>query len=243
MTVRRLWRRSGRYRPRTVTGAIVAVTVLVYVIEVALPGPVVDALAFSPENALVQAGDRFEPWRMLTTLLVHAPIRLPYDVLPITHILFNMYALYLFGRPLEDLIGRSRFLALYLLSGFGGSFAVLVAGLAGLLNGPVIGASGAVFGILGASVVVQRRLGGDVRYLVALIAINFALGFVVGGGSIAWEAHVGGLVVGALTGWLFVQNRGPRRRDRAIVVGVVVGMGLIVLTALASVLVEVVAQR
>lgn len=243
MTVRRLWRRSGRYRPHTMTGAAVAVTVLVYVIEVVLPGPVVGALAFSPGNALVQAGGSFQPWRMLTTLLVHAPIRLPYDVLPITHILFNMYALYLFGRPLEDLLGRSRFLALYLLSGFGGSFAVLVAGLAGVLNGPVIGASGAVFGVLGASAIVQRRLGGDVRYLVVLIAINFALGFVVGGGSIAWEAHVGGLLVGALTGWLFVQNRGPRRRTRATLAGVLVGIGLLGLTALASVFYGVVAQR
>lgn len=241
MSVRRLWRRSGRYRPRTMTGAIVAATVAVYVVEVLFPGPVVGALAFSPANALVQAGDGFQPWRMLTTMLVHAPIDLPYNVLPITHILFNMYALYLFGRPLEDLIGRSRFLALYLLSGFGGSLAVVIAALAGVPIGSVVGASGAVFGVLGASAVVQRRLGGDVRYLVVLIAINFALAFFIG--NIAWEAHVGGLLVGALTGWLFVQNRGPRRRNRAVVIGVLLGAGLLVLTALASVVFGVIAHR
>ena len=237
MTARRLWRRSGRYRPHTMTGAVVAVTVIVYVAEVLFPGPVVGALAFSPANALVQAGDAFQPWRMLTTMLVHAPISLPYSVLPITHILFNMYALYLFGRPLENLIGGGRFLALYLLSGFGGSLAVVVAALAGVPIGTVVGASGAVFGVLGASAVVQRRLGGDVRYLVVLIAINFALAFVVRG--IAWEAHVGGLLVGALTGWLFVQNRGPRRRNRAVVIGVLLGVGLLALTASTSVVVGV----
>ena len=233
MTARRLWRRSGRYRPRTVTGALVAVTVAVYVVEVLFPNAVIGAFAFSPGNAVVQAGDAFQPWRMLTTMLVHAPIDLPYDVLPITHILFNMYALYLFGRPLEDLIGGGRFLALYLLSGFGGSLAVVVAALAGVSIGSVVGASGAVFGVLGASVVVQRRLGGDVRYLIVLIAINFALAFVISG--IAWEAHVGGLLVGALTGWLFVHNRGPRRRTRAIVLGALLAVVLLLLTALASV--------
>lgn len=241
MTVRRLWRRSGRYRPHTTTGAIVALTVAVYVVEVLLPGPVLNAFAFSPQNALVQAGGSFQPWRMLTTMLVHAPVTLPYNVLPITHILFNMYALYLFGRPLEDLIGSGRFLALYLLSGFGGSLAVVIAWLAGVPIGSVVGASGAVFGVLGASAVVQRRLGGDVRYLVVLIAINFALGFVIGG--IAWEAHVGGLLVGALTGWLFVQNRGPRRRNRAVLIGVLLGVGLLVLTALASVVVGALGYR
>ena len=232
MSVRRLWRRSGRYRPHTMTGAIVVVTVAVYVVEVLLPDAVIGAFAFSPANALVQAGAGFQPWRMLTTLVVHAPIELPYSVLPITHILFNMYALYLFGRPLEDLLGGGRFLALYLLSGFGGSLAVVIAALAGVPIGSVVGASGAVFGVLGAAAVVQRRLGGDVRYLVVLIAINFALAFFIG--NIAWEAHVGGLLVGALAGWLFVHNRGPRRRNRAVLVGVLLGVGLLALTALAN---------
>ena len=77
----------------------------------------------------------------------------------------------------------------------------------------VYGASGAVFAVLGAVAVVQRRLGVDVRTLIVLIAINLALGFVVSG--IAWQAHVGGLIVGAATGWLFVANRGPRRDPRA----------------------------
>ena len=92
----------------------------------------------------------------------------------------------------------------------------------------MFGASGAVFAVLGAVAVVQRRLGVDVRTLVVLIAINLALGFVVTG--IAWQAHVGGLIVGAATGWLFVTNRGPRRDHRARVGAALITVVLLALS-------------
>lgn len=193
------------------TGAIVAVTVAVYVVEVLLPGPVQTLLGYAPITTLRAP---FEPWRMLTALLVHSPIRVPGNLVGITHILFNMVALVLVGRPLEALLGPWRLLALYLVSGLGGSVAVQYAALAGILDPYtlVIGASGAVFGLFGALLVAQRRLGGDASSILVVIGLNLVLGFVLPG--VAWEAHLGGLVVGLVTGWLLLVNRGPRRAGR-----------------------------
>lgn len=226
---RRMWRRSAKYRPHTATEWIIALTVVAYLIELAAVDPILRAFTYAPVYSLPATGAPFEPWRMLTSVLLHAPIGPGIGVLGLTHIGFNMYALYLFGRPLENLIGAGRLVALYVLSGLGGSVAVLYAVFAGLIDPTtsVYGASGAVFGILGASTVIQRRLGVDVRYLYLLIGINFVLAFVVSG--IAWQAHVGGLVVGALAGWVFVTNRGPRRRNRAAVAGAGIGAALVVL--------------
>jgi membrane associated rhomboid family serine protease len=137
-----------------------------------------------------------EPWRFLTAAFLHSTSPL--------HILFNMYALWLVGPFLEQAFGRGRFLALYLLAALGGSVGVLL--LADPLSGswvtPVVGASGAVFGLFGAIIPVLRKLGRDARQIVVLIAINMALPFFVGG--IAWQAHVGGLVVGLAIGGLSV---------------------------------------
>src|SRR5690606_34343400 len=108
-----------------------------------------------------------------------------------------MYALWLFGRILEQLLGRWRFLALYLLSGLGGSVAVL------LLSPDtwVVGASGAVFGLFGAFFVIQRRLGSSSMQLIVVIGINLVIGFVIP--HISWEGHVGGLIAGSLVGLVY----------------------------------------
>jgi membrane associated rhomboid family serine protease len=226
---RRVWRRSARYRPRTATAWIIAITVVAYLIELAAVGPILGAFTYAPAYSLPATGVPFEPYRMLTSVLLHAPIGPGLGVIGLTHIGFNMYAVYLFGRPLENLMGAGRLVGLYVLSGLGGSVAVLYATFVGLIDAgtSVYGASGAVFGILGASAVIQRRLGIDARYLYVLIAINFALAFFLPG--IAWQAHVGGLLVGALTGWVFVTNRGPRRRNRAAAAGTGIGVVLLVL--------------
>jgi membrane associated rhomboid family serine protease len=116
----------------------------------------------------------------------------------IAHLLFNMYALYVVGPPLEKWLGRLRFTSLYLLSALGGSVLVY---LLSPLNAATAGASGAVFGLFAASFVVGKRLNLDVRWVVGLIAINLAFTFVIplmGGQNISWQGHVGGLITGAL---------------------------------------------
>ena len=229
--LRRWWRRTARYRPASATGWVVAVTIAVYVAQLLSRGVVQDLLALHPYDVLPRTGAPFEPWRLLTTALVHQPVGPGGGIVGLAHIGFNLYALVLFGGSLENVMGARRILAIYSLSVLGGSVAIVAAALVGLVDvrTEVIGASGGVFGVLGAVVVVPRRLGVDVRALLAMIAINFALPFFVG--RIAWEAHLGGLAVGAATGALFIANRGPRRNRRAWVGAALVAAVLVLLVA------------
>ncbi|KRC46835.1 rhomboid family protein [Leifsonia sp. Root227] len=190
-------RATGRGSP-VVTYAIIALCVFVFVLQ-QLPG-----IGLAVTQAIQYAGVystpvAFEPWRMLTTVFAHASI---------LHIALNMYTLWIFGMMLEPMLGRARFAALFLISGFAGSVGVLL--IANPLQ-PVVGASGAIFGMLGAFFIIQRRLGGNATQLLVLVAINLVIGFIPGFG-IAWQAHVGGLVGGALVGLVYVETRSLSRR-------------------------------
>ncbi len=186
-----------------VTYSLIAITVFVYVLQW-IPGlNVTEAIQYGPRYSYGELADYglYEPWRMMTSVFAHDPTS-------IFHILFNMYTLFIFGRVLEQQLGRGRFLTLYLLSGLAGSLGVMYwADLSTL----VVGASGAIFGLLGAFVVIQRKLGGEIRGLFILIAINLVIGFFPGM-SIAWQAHLGGLIAGALIGFILVQTRKPAQR-------------------------------
>lgn len=176
------------------TYVIIALCAAVYLLEW-VPGlNVAESLWYAPVYT------EFQPWRMVTAAFLHSQNFLP-------HILFNMYALWILGNALEPALGRVRFLALYAVSAFAGSVGVL---LLAPIDVPVVGASGAIFGLFGALFVVQRQRGGDVRQIVVLIVINAALGFVVPG--IAWQAHLAGLVAGGLgAAVLAYAPKGPRR--------------------------------
>ncbi|SOJ52670.1 Rhomboid protease GluP [Mycobacterium simulans] len=159
-------------------------------------------------------------YRLVTAAFLH------YGVM---HLLLNMWALYVVGPPLEMWLGGLRFAALYALSALGGSVLVY---LIAPLNTATAGASGAVFGLFGATFVVAKRLNLDVRWVVALIVINLAFTFVapaVGSQLISWQAHVGGLVTGALVAAAFVYA--PRERRNVIQAGVTIAV-LIVFAAL-----------
>jgi membrane associated rhomboid family serine protease len=192
-----------------VTYTLVIVTSVFYLIGL-IPGIglyVQNLLAFHAQLAYVQ------PWRLLTVTLVHASI---------FHIAFNMLALWALGRSLEPLLGRWRFLALYLLSALGGS--VLTALLAP--NTWVVGASGAVWGLLGAMFVIGRHLGANVTAIAVLLGINLVITFLPGS-NIAWQAHIGGGLVGALIGVIFARTRKIRQRALQIWLLVAVGVGLL----------------
>ena len=90
----------------------------------------------------------------------------------------------------------------------------------------VVGASGAIFGLMGAFLVIQRRLGGDATQLFVLLGINLVIGFVPGF-NIAWQAHLGGLVGGALVGLIFVETR--KRSQQALQVGLLVALTVLLL--------------
>lgn len=198
-----------------VTYSIIALCALVWVAQLLSGGAVTQALLYFPPWTAT------EPWRLLTSAFVHSTS--PF------HILFNMYALWLFGSMLERMLGRWRFLALYLLSALGGSVAVLW--LSPLT--PVVGASGAVFGLFGAFFMIQRRLGGNSIQLIIVIGLNLAIGFIVPG--ISWQGHVGGLLAGIAVAWVFVLTRSPRKRNAQLLgLGAILGV-LLALTVLGDI--------
>ena len=123
-----------------------------------------------------------------------------------------MLALYFVGPPLEAWLGRLRFVALYALSGLGGSVLVY---LLSPLNTATAGASGAIYGLFAAMFVLAKRLTLDVRGVVAVIAINLAFTFVVplvSSQQISWQGHVGGLVAGGAIAAAYMYAP-QRRRD------------------------------
>ncbi|SDQ22906.1 rhomboid family intramembrane serine protease [Quadrisphaera sp. DSM 44207] len=183
-----------------VTLGVVGLCVAAYVLQLAPGSSVTALLAFRPDAALA------EPWRFVTAAFLHSPAG-------IFHILFNMYALWLTGPYLEDLLGRLRFAALYLVSAVGGSVGSLLLASPDAVSWYTasVGASGAVFGLFAALVVVQRRLGRSAGQVVAIIAVNGVLGFVLP--NVAWQAHLGGLVTGAALAAVLVHA--PRRRRAA----------------------------
>jgi len=138
-----------------------------------------------------------EYYRLLTSAFLHSGV---------FHLLLNMYALFMFGPQLEAALGRWRFGALYVVSALGGS-ALSYAFSAP--NRPSLGASGAVFGLLGAYLVVSRRLRRDTTPVLVMLAINLGYGFLVP--RIDWRAHVGGLVTGALVALVIVYAPKERR--------------------------------
>jgi len=125
-----------------------------------------------------------EWWRLFTSAFLHASV---------LHIAFNMFALWVIGRPVEQYLGRSRYIGLYLVSGLaGGAGAVIQAPFQ-----PVVGASGAIFGILGAMLIIEWQLTGRLAgNAMTLIVINLVISFAIPG--ISWGGHVGGLIGGIL---------------------------------------------
>ena len=205
----------GRSGQPVMTYALMAVCVAVFIAQ-NIPGigsHVTNALLYAGAFSYpASAGGSFQPWRLLTSVFAHASL---------IHIALNMYTLWIFGQILEPMIGKWRYLALFLISGVFGSVGMLVLAP----NQGAVGASGAIFGMFGALVVIQRKLGGPVRQLIVLIVINLAFGFIpIFGAHIAWQAHVGGLVGGLLAGLILTETRKKSQQPLQIVLLIVLGI-------------------
>ena len=201
-----------------VVPVLVAVNVLVYVATALDAGSVLENssgavfTATSLTPYLVAGG---QWWRLVTSGFLHfGPV----------HLLANMVALWFIGRDVESALGRLRFTAVYAVSLMGGSAAVM---LAGDPRGAVAGASGAVFGLMGALAVLLRRSRRSPGPAVTIIAINVVLSFSIPGISLL--AHVGGLVVGGLVTLGLVY--GPGRSRPPVAAAVVVGVLLVLVLA------------
>ncbi len=211
---------GGRVREGrpVVTLSIIGACVAVFVLQM-VPGlDITSRFAFAPSVA------REQPWRFVSAAFLHSTGFF-------AHIAFNMIVLYQIGPYLEERLGRLRFLGLYLVCAVGGSVGYLALAnplVPGSWNVAVVGASGAVFGLFGALLVVQRRLGQSTQGLYVLIGINFVLGFVIA--NVAWQAHLGGLLTGAALGAVLVAPAGSRR-TLVHAVGTAAVMALLVLVS------------
>jgi membrane associated rhomboid family serine protease len=169
-----------------ITRILIALNVAIYLITVvqgaglnAPGGSLFDKwILYGP---LVAHGDW---WRLVTAMFLHASI---------IHIGFNMFALYVIGTPVEQYLGRARYLGLYFVSGLAGS----AGGLLQAPHTPVLGASGAIFGILGAMLIIEwqvtgRLAGNAATWIVLNLVISFAIP------NISWGGHIGGLIGGIL---------------------------------------------
>ncbi|OBF46277.1 rhomboid family intramembrane serine protease [Mycobacterium sp. 852002-50816_SCH5313054-b] len=182
--------RAGR---PVVTYALIAVNVMVFIAQMAT-GNLEKQLSLWPPA--VADGQLY---RLVTSAFLH------YGA---THLLLNMWALYVVGPPLESWLGRLRFGALYALSGLGGSVLVYLL----TTNSATAGASGAIFGLFGATFVVGKRLALDVRWVVMVIVINLVFTFVAP--AISWQGHLGGLVTGVVVAAAYVY---PPKEGRNLV--------------------------
>jgi membrane associated rhomboid family serine protease len=193
----------GSRRPLMITMVLIGINVTVYLAELAAGGS-----ANGLNNEIFYKGALFAHgyfhgspgvadggwWRIVTAMFLHyGPI----------HLLLNMYSLYFAGSILETVIGRWRFALLYLVSGIAGSAGALV-------NSPdqlTVGASGAIFGILGALFVLERRrhisTGGQIAGLIVFnLVLTFTLSSIISVGG-----HVGGLIGGVILMWAFLRIR------------------------------------
>jgi membrane associated rhomboid family serine protease len=209
------------------TTALIAINVVVFAIEV-LTGAS-GLLGGGSSDTLVRLGALYpariavlhEYWRFLTATFLHAGL---------IHIGFNMYALYLFGYTLEAALGTARFLAIYFVSGFIASVFTFMFSDPNTLG---VGASGAIFGLLGAFIAYNLRrretaMGrANLRLAVILIGLNLFIGLTVP--NIDIYAHLGGLVAGFACGFL-AEGFGPRQTRVLVMVAgfaALIGLGVV----------------
>ena len=213
--------RSGSTEP-TATIALIGLNVIAFLAALSSGA---GAVGSSANGTILTKGGLFGPaihinheyWRLVTSGFLH---------LGFLHILFNMYLLYVIGRMIEPAIGSARFLLLYFTALLAGSFGALLVSPDSL----TVGASGAVFGLMGAAFVGMRARGIDPMQtgIGGLILINLVLTFAFSGISIG--GHIGGLIAGVAAGWLLL-DYGARTRNQlipvlgtlAIAVGSVIG--------------------
>jgi membrane associated rhomboid family serine protease len=197
---------SGRVpQPRTVAGGVVArdpylvtkiligLNVAVFLLELAVGDRLVNDLdlyalcgtnPFNGQQQCIGVADG-EWYRVLTSAFLHEQNN------PL-HIGFNMLSLWWIGAPLEQLLGRVRYLAIYVVSALAASAAVLLIAP----DAPTLGASGAIFGLFGATAVFMRRMRYDMRPILILLGLNIVFSFTWA--HVSWQAHLGGLVAGSV---------------------------------------------
>jgi membrane associated rhomboid family serine protease len=207
-----------------VTWTLVGLNVVLFLIELAHQQLATDwAMVgrFPPD-----LGVAYGQWYRLITAAFLPPPGL--NSSGILDIAFNMWALVIVGPALERQFGRVRYVAVYLVSAIGGSVLFY---LLAIPTASALGASGAIFGLFAAWFVLSRKLRVDSRQVVTLIVLNLVISFVFRG-SIAWQAHVGGLIAGGLLtaayAWAPRRNRALVQAGATIVLLAVLVLGVVI---------------
>ena len=174
---------------RTATNALILIICAAYLTQQVFPDlkfelllPGLDYLQYSNEW-----------YRLITVALTHGGLM---------HLGFNMYSLYILGTPIESAYGRDKFLTIFTISLLTGSLASVFLNTSSYAS---VGASGAIFGLFGAFLIVGKTIGANIREIAIIIGLNFVLGFILGG--VDWRAHLGGLFGGALAAQLILVRR------------------------------------
>ena len=174
---------------RSATYSIIAVICGAYLVQLLVPS--IQQQLFLPNIDYLSATNQW--YRLLTVALTHGGL---------LHLGFNMYSLMVLGNPIEEAFGKNKFLIIFFASLLTGS---LASSYFASIYSASVGASGAVFGLFGAMVVVGKRIGADIRSIVVIIGLNFVFGFVLGG--VDWRAHLGGLIGGYITSQVVLNKR------------------------------------
>jgi membrane associated rhomboid family serine protease len=191
----------GSTNPTPMVIALVVVNAVCFVASGFGRPSVIDRLGMFPDGVHYD----HQYYRIITSMFLH---------LDFLHIASNMFTLLIVGPAVEVMLGKARFLTLYFLAGIGGN---VLSYLIAPANGLSAGASGAIFGVMCAYVVLARLQRKPLGVVVALIVFNLVIGFV---GNIEWQAHIGGLVVGSLVALAFHQASTLRRRAQEVVLTV-----------------------
>lgn len=193
----------------TVTKVLIGINVAIFLLGMLAPALIqrlelIGQSGFAEAIGVTPGVEGGEVWRLLTAAFTHTQL---------WHIAVNMFSLWVLGPPLELLLGRLRFTALYLVS-------AVVASTAAYVLAPatdVVGASGAIFGLFGATFMLARRMRADMSWFVGLIAVNVVLN-VLFHTVLSWQGHLGGLVAGLVLGG-FLAYAPRERRDQVQVFG------------------------
>ena len=174
---------------RSATYSLIALICGAYLVQLLVPS--LQQQLFLPSIDYLTATNQW--YRLVTVALTHGGL---------LHLGFNMYALLVLGNPIEEAFGKNKFLVIFFASLLAGS---LTSAYFASIYSASVGASGAVFGLFGAMVVVGKRIGADIRSTVVIIGLNFVFGFALGG--VDWRAHLGGLIGGYITAQLVLNKR------------------------------------
>jgi membrane associated rhomboid family serine protease len=177
------------------TFIFIAVCVIIFAMEFTVP-------YFFEQFSFIPALSYSEPWRFVSSIFLHASI---------DHLFFNMFALFVFGMYLESVIGKKKFIIIFFLTGIAGNIAYLMISPQGII--PAVGASGAIYGVMSTLAILRPTLivyVGTIPMPMIVAAVLWTIMEFLGlfvPGNIAHEAHLAGLFLGGLIGFILRRRK------------------------------------